>query len=202
MKKFSIKEAFGFGFNIAKRNIFFYLGIFVITILISSINSSLQKNLVDQYFLYFVVSLVFWVISEFIGMGILRVNLSFVDGKKPKFMDIFILNGRNLLNYLLGSILVGVIIVIGFILLIVPGIIFALKLQYVTYLIVDKKLGPIEAIKKSWSMTKGHVWHLFVLLLAIIGVNILGTLALVVGLIITVPLSMVATAFVYRKLSA
>ncbi len=200
MKDFSIKEAVGFGFKIAKKNILFFLGIFVITILVSGINGSLQNGLEEQVILAFLVSMIFWVISEIIGMGILRINLKFVDGKKPGYKDLFVLNWEAIFNYIITVILVGLITFVGFILLIIPGIYLAIRLQYAGYLVVDKNLSPIKAIKNSWSMTKGHAWHLFVLGLALLGINILGILVIVIGLLITVPLSMVATAFVFRKL--
>lgn len=202
MKTFSIKNAVSFGFETVKKNFFFFLGVIAIVFAVSAVNSSLQENLVDQWFLYTLVSIVFWIIAEIVGMGVIRINLSFVDGKKPKFSDLFILNWRQLLNYILGSFLVGLTVLGGMILLIVPGIIFALKLQYTTYLIVDKNIGPIEAYKKSWQMTKGQVWHLFLLALTFIGINLVGLLLLVVGLLFSAPLSMVAATSVYRKLSS
>jgi uncharacterized membrane protein len=202
MNKFSIKEAVNFGFGVAKKNILFYLGIFTITILISGVSSGLQRGLKEAAFFAFLFSLITWVISEIVGMGILRINLKFVDGTKPRFADLFVFDWRAIFNYILAAIMSGIIIGVGFILLIIPGIIFAIKLQYVGYLVVDKKLRPVEAIKKSWAMTKGNVRHLFVLGLALLGINILGLLVLIVGLLVTVPLSMVTTAFVFRKLSA
>jgi uncharacterized membrane protein len=202
MKQFSINEVVKFGYNIAKKNILFFLGVFVISILISGVNSAFQNNLKEQALIAFLISFVFWVLSEILSMGILRVNLKFVGGEQPKYKDLFVFNWGAIFNYILAAILSGIIIAVGFVLVIIPGIIFAIRLQYVGYLVVDKNLGAIEAIKKSWAMTKGHSWHLFVLGLALFGINILGLIALVVGLLVTVPLSMIATATVYRKLSA
>jgi uncharacterized membrane protein len=66
--------------------------------------------------------------------------------------------------------------------------------------VIDKNLEPVEAVKTSWRMTKGNVWNLFFFGILLGLINILGFLCLIVGLFITVPLSMLATAFVYRKL--
>ena len=103
-------------------------------------------------------------------------------------------------DYLIGSILYGLIVVVGLILLIIPGIIWAIKFQFFDYLIVDKGLGPIDALEKSSDITRGVKWDLFAfgILLAII--NILGFLCLVVGLFVTIPVTLVAMAFVYREL--
>ena len=57
----------------------------------------------------------------------------------------------------------------GFILLIIPGVIVALSLMFVYYVYLDYKLGIIGSIKKSFELTKGHRWDLFVLMLSFIG---------------------------------
>jgi len=80
----------------------------------------------------------------------------------------------------------------------VPGIILALAFIFSSYLIVDKGKGPIEAMKESWRITKGHWWKLFLLVLAIIGLNILGFILLLVGLLVTIPVSMIALSHAYR----
>ena len=131
-------------------------------------------------------------------MGLIKIVLEFVDGKKPKFSDLIYY--KPVVKYFVGTTIQGIITVVGFILLIIPGIIFSVRLQYVSYLIVDKDLGPVEAIKASWNITRGNTWNLFFFGILIGLINILGLLCLVVGLFITVPLSALASAFVYRKL--
>ena len=72
--------------------------------------------------------------------------------------------------------------------------------MFFKYLIIDKGLGPIEALKESRRITTGQRWQLllFVLILALL--NILGALALFIGLFVTMPVTMIAMAHVYRGL--
>jgi uncharacterized membrane protein len=119
--------------------------------------------------------------------------------KKPK-LQIFFLLIHLFFKYLIGDILYGLIIIGGLILLIIPGIIWAIQFQFFGYLIIDKGLGPIEALKKSSKITKGAKWDLFLLGILLVLINILGALALLVGLFATIPTTMIANAFVYRKL--
>lgn len=107
---------------------------------------------------------------------------------------------KPIVKYFVGTLLQEIIVIVGFILLIIPGVIFATRLQYTSYLIVDKDLGPLEAIKKSWAITKGNTWNLFFFGILLVLINLLGLICLIVGLFITVPLSLLATTFVYRKL--
>lgn len=96
--------------------------------------------------------------------------------------------------------LTALIVLAGFILLIVPGFILATVLIFTSYLVMDRNLGPIEAIKESARITKGNRWNLFFLLLALLGINILGLLAVFVGLLVSAPVSLIAMAYAYRKL--
>lgn len=194
------KEAINFGFEIAKKNIVFFLSVFVIwaivTIISSVIQGSLNAN--KQSLISFIFTLFMWIVNSIISMGVINIVLKFVDNKKPRLSDIYYT--QKLFNYILASILRGIIIVFGFIMLIIPGIIFAIKLQYSEYLIVDKKFDAVDSIKGSWEMTKGVKWNLFLFGLLLGLINVLGFLLLFVGLLVTVPLSMVANAYVYRKL--
>jgi uncharacterized membrane protein len=75
-------------------------------------------------------------------------------------------------------------------------------LGFFDYLIVDKNSRIIESLKKSWEITKGSTWNLFLLYLLLGLINLLGIFALIVGLFWSIPTTMIAEAFVYRKLSS
>jgi uncharacterized membrane protein len=96
---------------------------------------------------------------------------------------------------------VSVIVVIGFILLIVPGIIFACKLAFTPYLVVDRKMEVIEAIKASWRMTNGHAWKVFLIGLLAIPIFIAGIICFGVGVIISIMWITMAFASLYHAVS-
>ncbi len=199
-RHFSKKEAIKFGFVVAKSNVVFFLGVFVVWAFVTLISQSLEVSLnaEKQVVASFLVSVVMWIIGSIISMGIIFITLQFVDKRKPNLKDVFYT--KNLFNYILSSIMKTIIIMVGFILFIIPGIIFAIKLQYSGYLIVDKQKDAVDSLKGSWEMTKGVKWNLFLFGLLLAVINILGFFALLIGLLVTVPLSMVANAYVYRKL--
>ena len=70
---------------------------------------------------------------------------------------------------------------IGIVLFLIPGIIFACRLAFVPYLVMDKGLDPVAAIEKSWFMTRGHGWRIFGMFLLAIPMFFLGLLLIVVG---------------------
>lgn len=197
---FSKKEAIKFGFRAAKNNITFFLAVFVIWAVLTIVSQGIQTSLnaEKQFVASFLVSIIIWIVTSIISMGIINICLKFVDGKKPKLKDIYYTN--KLFNFILASIIRSVIIIVGFILFIIPGIIFSIKLQYSEYLIVDKGKDAVDSLKGSWELTKGVKWNLFLFGLMLGLINVLGILLFLIGLLITVPLTFVANAYVYRKL--
>jgi hypothetical protein len=74
------------------------------------------------------------------------------------------------------------------------------RFMFASYYVVDKKLGPIESVKASWHLSRGRVWKLIALTFVLGFISVAGVLALFIGLLITIPISIVAQAFVYRAL--
>jgi hypothetical protein len=123
------------------------------------------------------------------------------------------------LPVLLGAGLIAfVLIMVGFMLLVVPGIMVSLAYMMMLQVVVAERLGPWGSLKRSALLTKGVRWKLFgfALLLVLIGVvtagaSFLGTLALgrmggpVLQLLVSPSLTLftvVATTMVYRDLVA
>ncbi|UMZ74414.1 DUF975 family protein [Natranaerofaba carboxydovora] len=82
----------------------------------------------------------------------------------------------------------------------IPGILLAIKLFFFDYFIVDKDMGIIESLKASFRLTKGRLLKLIVFFLAVVLINFGGILLLGIGLLVTMPISFLATAHVYKKL--
>ena len=70
-------------------------------------------------------------------------------------------------SYFIANLAVGILIAIGFVLLIVPGIIAMLMFMFSSFIVIDREKGPIESMAMSKLITKGKRWPLlgFVLLL-------------------------------------
>ena len=120
-----------------------------------------------------------------IDYGVAFVYLKAARGDKLEIKDMFEAF-RNYWNVVSASLLVSVIVVIGLVLLIVPGIIFACKLAFTPYLVVDRKMEVVEAIKESWRMTGGHAWKVFLIGLLAIPIGIAGLICFGVGVIISI----------------
>ena len=135
-----------------------------------------------------------------VAFGVSFAYLKAARGDKLVITDMF-KAFRNYLNAVLASLLVGIIIVMGLILLIVPGIIFACKLAFTPYLVVDRKMEVVEAIKTSWRMTDGHAWEVFGIGLLAIPIGIAGLLLFGVGIILSIMWVSLAFASLYHAVS-
>jgi uncharacterized membrane protein len=89
---------------------------------------------------------------------------------------------ENYLHIVLANLLVFALVVLGLFALIVPGIIIACRLAFVSYIIMDKKLDPIEAVELSWKLTKGHGWQIFLMGFVSIFIVIFGLILFIVGI--------------------
>ena len=103
-------------------------------------------------------------------------------------------------NYIICSLLCGFVVVCGLILLIVPGVLWAAKYCFATFLIVDKGADPLSAMRRSAELTRPVRGQLITLGLALIGVNLLGAMALGIGLFITLPMSLMALFQAYDQI--
>ena len=89
----------------------------------------------------------------------------------------------NYLNIILANLLVFALVAIGLFALIVPGIIIACRLAFVPYIVMDKKLDPIESVELSWKLTRGHGWTIFLMGFVSFFICIFGLALFLVGIL-------------------
>lgn len=135
-----------------------------------------------------------------IGYGVSFAYLKAARGDKLEIKDMFEAF-RNYWNAVLANVLVGAIVVVGLVLLIIPGIIFACKLAFTPYLVVDRKMEVTEAVRESWRMTNGHAWTVFFIGLLAIPIVIAGAICFGVGIIVAVMWISLALASLYHAVS-
>jgi len=200
-KNFSNKEAIKYGWGIMKANFWWFVGILIVAGLVVGIPGNIADRLnePDASLLGAIFNIITGVLRTIISIGLIKIALIFLNKEKPEFKELFNFKG-SFWRFVGGSILYALIVVAGFILLIVPGIYWAIKYQWFGYCIVDQKLGPVQALKKSAQMTDTVKWQLLGFGFVMTGINILGFLCLFIGLFATIPTTLLAIAFVYRKL--
>ena len=202
MASFSKKESISYGWKTMKRNFRFFVVVLLIMLAVNILPGMLagalegkQSNLIG-----FIIRLAGWILQLVISLGSIGVALRIHDKKKVNYKNLF--DYANLvIPYLLASIIYSAIVIVGLILFIIPGIIWSIKFRYFSYFMVDRNMGPIDALKKSSKITEGIKWNLFLLGILLGLINLLGAVALGVGLLVTMPTTMMAEAWVFRRLA-
>jgi uncharacterized membrane protein len=132
----------------------------------------------------FAIAYVLFIINP-ISYGAKFVTLRAVRNENFDVKEVFFVF-RNYLNVVLAALLTSSIVVIGFIFLIVPGIIFACRLAFVPYLVMDKNLDPVRAVEESWRLTKGYGWRIFWMAILAFFIAVAGIICLFFGIIFSV----------------
>lgn len=139
-------------------------------------------------------------VQSYIQIGWSRIWLACVRGETPTFGLLF--SGADRYLTALGATFLMILgIYLGFILLIVPGLILAMGLSLTLFFVADTKLGAVDCLKASWEATKGQRLPLFGFFLVAGLVAALGLVACGVGILATANVFFLATAIVFTRVS-
>jgi hypothetical protein len=138
-------------------------------------------------------------ISTPLLMGNFIVCAKLLHGQTPGFRDFF--SGfQFFLPLLLLSLVAGVFIGIGTLLLIIPGLYLLVAYMFASYLVVDRGLDfwPAMELSRHTVTPRWFSYFAFVLLVAL--VNLAGAVALGLGLLVTIPLSFCTVTVLYAEI--
>ncbi len=135
-------------------------------------------------------------VSIVLGGVAARAALDVTDGQPFDFFGAF---GKvNIVQLIIAGLLVGIATTIGFFLLVIPGLIVVFLTYFTTYAVVDGDTQAVDGIKRSVKLISENVGEALVLAILNILVIIAGAIALCVGLIVAIPVTIFATAYAYR----
>jgi hypothetical protein len=227
---FSISETLSTAWAIAKKNAWIVMGftavqfvvMFVFTTIIAlflnetSTTGALVQNVIIQ------------LADTFIAVAMYQVFFKLLDDEGEIEFPDFVPNFLKAINFLLVKLIMATVAVVLIyilaslyfndtpdidtsnplswkmlpilVLITIPIFYMTIRLFFVLCFIVDQESGATESISQSWTITKGNFWALFSLFLVILGINILGALALFVGLLFTIPFSSLILIVAYRQM--
>jgi len=171
-----------------------YIILYVTLILISL---PLQKSIVGVS----VITLINACISLIFALGYLKNIFQALDGIEPQF-SAYGQQARKIFTFFGASMLMGIIVAIGTLCLIIPGVYLAIRLQFYAAFIIEEDCGVIESLKRSWAITEGEVLHLLLVFLVMYGIIILGFMVFFIGIFVAYPMIYIMYAEVFRKLNS
>lgn len=134
------------------------------------------------------------------GVGYVRYCMKVMDERQSDYNRLF--SGfNNFVNTMVAGLLYSIAVCVGYVLLIVPGIIVWCGFS-MTYMIMaeDDKIGGVDALKMSWEMMRGHKWEFFCLSFRFIGWLLLSILTLGILSLWVKPWMQMSYINFYRKL--
>lgn len=202
--KFQISEVISTSWKAVKSQIWVLAGLFIGYTIISFIISTFIMPS-DPYGanLFSMRTGIGYLISLIIGslfmLGYIKNLFQTLDGEEPQF-SAYGQQASKLLTYLGAYILYLIVMLVGLILFIIPGIYLAIRLQFFMAFIVQENAGVMESLKKSWEITKGQTGHLFLLGLVMLGIIIVGFIVFIIGVFVAAPVTYMMYCVVFRKL--
>lgn len=201
MQQFSIKEVFTHAWDTFWKRPWFMIAVFVGVFLVSMISGSIFTPHNQSGVVGVMGGIIDFLISTFMGLGVVTLSLK-ADRAIETVKSTDLLNPGRFLSYLVATIAVAIVTVVGLILLIVPGLIAISALIFTPYLVVDRGMSPFDAMKESMRMTKGTRVRILMFIGVAVLANIVGVLALGVGVLISAPVSVLAFVHLYRLYQA
>jgi uncharacterized membrane protein len=132
-------------------------------------------------------------------MGNFIVSAKLLQGQTPDFRDFFA-GFQFFLPLLLLSLVAGLFIGIGTILLLVPGVYLAVAYMFASNLVVDRRLDFWPAMELSRRTINPRWFGYFAFMLLVALLNLAGALLLGLGLLVTIPLSFCTVTAAYADL--
>ena len=193
---FSIGDAVSYGWGMTKKHfgflVLFTLGFFIINVILGMASEAEEIPI-----LYKMLN----VIVNYIGMFIFfRMGLMVYKGGDLQLSEVLDIDWRIFWLYFLSSILTLLATLAGFILLVLPAIYIGVRLSFASFALIDENLGPVDSLKRSWYLTRGHFWNLLGFSIVLGLINLVGFILLGVGLLVSTPLCLIASVYVYHKL--
>ncbi len=180
-KTFSINEALLWGFDALKRHALLLLGVgaimWAVEFPFGLFQGLIQLNVFNlshyvRLTLLIITACAQYLIWQGFMAGMIKIYLDIYDTDHASYTTLF--SGfRRLPSFFVLGALWAVVVLLGFIALIIPGIYLLLQYSQALKLFVDKDLGIVDSFKESARLTQGLKWRLLEFDLTVLGFSIL-----------------------------
>ncbi|MFV0317939.1 MAG: hypothetical protein ACK5O2_13395 [Microthrixaceae bacterium] len=135
-------------------------------------------------------------VSVIVQIGMYRAGLGVTEGRTPAFS--MFTDSTNIGPYILTAIVVALGAMVGYILCIIPGIIWIFFTSFAPLRALDKGEGPGDAIRGSIDMVRNNLGQVFLILLVSYLIYFAGAILCGVGLLVSIPVALVAICWTYK----
>jgi hypothetical protein len=132
--------------------------------------------------------------------GLLRYYLKKMRGEPAELADAFSGFQIAFLHLFLGGLISQLLEMAGFVCCILPGIYLMVAWQFTLPLIIDKRLDFWPAMELSRKVVSKQWWTFFGFMIVTVLINLLGVLCCVVGVFVSLPVTLIALMFAYEDI--
>jgi uncharacterized membrane protein len=210
----SVGSAIGYGFNKFGKHWGPLVLVTLVLLLGSAVVQGVQRVVVPApdsadglsggfFGVAVIVSLLFsalsWVVQLIIQSVIVKGSLDVTRGRPLDLGSAT--SGINWGQVIIASLIIGAMTFVGLLLCILPGIAVIFFTFFTLFFVIDRGEDAVSAIKSSFTMVKNNAGVLILFFLAQIALLIAGLCAFFVGLLVAIPVVVLAQAYTFRVLS-
>ncbi|WP_300578438.1 hypothetical protein [uncultured Nocardioides sp.] len=198
-----VGDAVSFGWRTFKANLGPILLAMLVLFIVNGAFQGLSSVFGDNVVLTLVFGVLGWVVSTVLSAGVIRGALDLTEGRGIRSDFIMALfQPPKLPQVLLLGLINGVLITVGLILCVLPGLVAIVLTAFSVYFLVDRpELDAVGALKASVSLVKDNVGTVLLWLLTCFGLAVAGALACLLGLLVAFPVIYLGSAFTYKHLT-
>ncbi len=131
----------------------------------------LGQGMTDLIFAKAVLSVVGWVFYSFAQGMVASMMVELEDKGETSLGSGFGRANEMIVSLMVAGFILGVLLLLGFMLFIIPGLIVALAFIFTFVVIMLEKRGPVDAMKRSVQIVRSNLSYTFKLFAAIIGIG-------------------------------
>ena len=140
-----------------------------------------------------------WLLGTPLAVGFSMLALKRVRGEQTSSSEV-VKHFNKIIPLFITVVVMYSLMMIGFMLLVLPGIYLAVAYFFATVLVVDQGLGPWQALETSRKAVTKHWFTVFICIIGVFIFTLVSMIPLGIGLIWTIPWSMLVYAILYQKL--
>lgn len=148
--------------------------------------------------------IIFILFTTFIQAALFKYSIATARGEVIGYKEALSVGKHKFLGFLGVTLLLAIIITLGFILLIIPGIIFMYWFTYAPFVYIDEEVGVIEAFRRSKGYVKGKAGDFFGLIFTSQIVNIPSLIPFIgwIYSLVAMPVLLVSNSYRYVSFKA
>jgi len=188
-----LAEGYKFKLNIAAA--IYSLIVIAMALLVGGLGALTDNSI----FIAIVGELIYAWITLPVAMGLFAISLDRVAGGEVSNDRLFLFFPQAT-RLVVTTVLMTLLIFVGYVLLIIPGLYLSVAYLFVLPLLVQRELGMLDALEVSRKAITHRWFTVLGILLVLALINVIGAIPLGIGLIWTIPWTMLAMGVMYQRI--